>query len=368
MFSSTNYQIHILKKASFAFFLILLLHSCDNSAPENNTIIQHRSDSYISSPASGRKYVCHAEIPIELSLRNIPNDLDSVYIYLDQKLIYSSTEKKERYNFSYQDSLSTVGSHLIKTVLIKKSGKEEQYLSFIFTSNLIPENYSYSIIKKYPHDPNAYTQGLVFDNGLLYEGTGLRGKSELRLVNLSDGKIIKSVAVINNLFGEGITVVGDKIYQLTYQANKGFVYRKNNFDLIKEFNYHTEGWGLTTDGKNLIYSDGSEKLFFLDTTHFSIVKTLEVYDDHGAVTRLNELEWIEGEIWANIYTTDDIIRIDPTTGKVIGKINMSGLLSPEDYQGGNVDVLNGIAYEPKSKKIYVTGKNFPWIWEVQIKK
>ena len=356
-----------MKLQHYLFILIgLSLFSCDNSEVIKNPIIQSTSDSYINRPSGGRQLIWGTEIPIELVLRKIPTDLDSVYILIDNKTVFSSAEKKEKYLFNFKDSSITVGKHQIKTILKKKSGREDQYQTFTLLSDISPKSYSYTIVNKYPHDTKAYTQGLVFDNGILFEGTGLRGQSELRQLNYLSGTVTKKIPVINDLFGEGITIIGDKIYQLTYQANKGFVYNKQSFELIKEFTYTTEGWGLTTDGTSLIYSDGTEKIYYLDAENFKVIRTLEVYDDRGMQTRINELEFIEGEIWANIYTTDEIVKIDPATGKVTGRINMSGLLSPQEYQSGTIDVLNGIAYEAKSKKIFVTGKNFPWLWEVKI--
>lgn len=354
------------------FISAVFLFSCsgdhsDNHQQDGGGVIGTMSDSYINRPAGGRNFVIGTSIPIELKLRKIPENLDSVLIYVDQRIVFSTNEKKESYQFDFSDSSTTCGTHQIKTVLKKSDGKrEEQYQRFVYLSDVEPVQYTYNIVKKFPHDIHAYTQGLIIDNGILYEGTGLRGESQLRIVNMMDGSIMKSVDIKDNLFGEGITIIGDKIYQLTYQAHRGFVYDKKSFALLSEFQYKTEGWGITTNGSDLIYSDGSHQLFYVNPETFEVVKTIEVYDNHGMQTRLNELEYIEGEIWANVYTTDEILRIDPNSGKVTGKISCRGLLQPEEYKPGETDVLNGIAYDHRNKNIYITGKNWPWMFEVKI--
>lgn len=222
--------------------------------------------------------------------------------------------------------------------------------------------YSYNIVNTYPHDPAAFTQGLVFDNNRLYEGTGLRGQSSLRKVELETGKIIKMYELPQKYFGEGITLYKDRIIQLTWQSHTGFVYDKDTFTVLKEFSYSTEGWGITHDGNTFIMSDGTSTLYFLDFETFEIVRTLDVYDDEP-VTRLNELEYINGEIYANVWLTDRIAIISPDTGKVTGWIELEGLLPAGDQQP---DVLNGIAYDVDNDRLFVTGKLWPYLFEIDL--
>ncbi len=225
--------------------------------------------------------------------------------------------------------------------------------------------YTYNVVNTYPHDRNAFTQGLVFENGVLYEGTGLRGRSTLRKVKLETGDILQSHELAGSLFGEGIAIYGDKIVQLTWQSNVGFVYDKGSFELLREFNYPTEGWGITHDGQRLIMSDGTSTLHFLDPESFGEIDRIEVSDSDGPVTRLNELEYVEGEVYANVWQTDLIARISPETGQVLGWIDLRELLGEED-RGQSVDVLNGIAYDADKGRLFVTGKLWPKVFEIEL--
>ena len=231
-------------------------------------------------------------------------------------------------------------------------------------SDVIPV-YSYNIVNTYAHDPDAFTQGLVFDDGALYEGTGLYGQSSLRRVELETGDILQIRELSDQFFGEGIAIHGDRIIQLTWQRNIGFVYDKDSFELLHEFGYSTEGWGITHDGTRLIMSDGTSTLHFLDPQTFEEVGQVEVFDNNGPVTRLNELEYIEGEIYANVWQTDRIARIAPETGRVIGWIDLEGILNVEDHSGP-VDVLNGIAYDAQTGRLFVTGKLWPKLFEIEL--
>ncbi len=230
--------------------------------------------------------------------------------------------------------------------------------------NAIP-NYSYTVVNVYPHDRNAFTQGLVFENGFLYEGTGLIGQSSLRKVELETGTVLQIRELPAPYFGEGITIYGNRIIQLTWLSKVGFVYDKNSFELLQEFSYSTAGWGITHDGKRLIMSDGTSRLHFLDPFTFEEIGWIEVYDLDGPVTRLNELEYIHGEIYANVWQTNRIARISPLTGQVVGWIDLAGLLSPEGLLYP-VDVLNGIAYNPIKNRLLVTGKLWPKLFEIEL--
>ena len=225
--------------------------------------------------------------------------------------------------------------------------------------------YTYRVVNTYPHDRQAFTQGLAYVDGTLYEGTGLYGASSLRRVELETGAVLQQHDLQAQYFGEGIAVVGDRIMQLTWQSNVGFVYDRTSFKPIGQWNYPTEGWGLTYDGERLIMSDGTATIRFLDPQTFAEIGRIDVMDAHGPVTRLNELEYIHGELWANVWQTDRIARIDPQTARVVGWIELAGLLSAED-RAEPVDVLNGIAYDAANKRVLVTGKLWPKLFEIEI--
>ncbi|MGA1839350.1 MAG: glutaminyl-peptide cyclotransferase [bacterium] len=229
----------------------------------------------------------------------------------------------------------------------------------------VPVYYTYKVLNVYPHDRTAFTQGLVYEDGFLYEGTGISGRSTLRRVDLKTGNVLQSIDLPSQYFGEGITILGDRIIQLTWLHNVGFVYDKSSFELLREFYYPTEGWGITYDGKSLIMSDGSSKLYFLNPVTFDETKTIQVYDKYGPVSSLNELEYIKGEIYANVFKTDRIARISPATGKVLGWIDLKGLLGHEEV-ASSVDVLNGIAYDSGSDRLFVTGKLWPKLFEIEL--
>jgi len=232
------------------------------------------------------------------------------------------------------------------------------------TSNITPV-YSYNVVNTYPHDRSAFTQGLVFEDGVLYEGTGLNGRSTLRRVELETGEVLQIHELPAQFFGEGVTVYGNDIIQLTWQSHVGFVYDRDSFELLQEFNYSTQGWGITHDGERLIMSDGTATLYFLDPETFEEIGRVGVYDNDGSVNRLNELEYVQGEIYANVWQTNRIARIDPQTGQVVGWIELKGLLTPED-RGEPVDVLNGIAYDAENARLFVTGKLWPKLFEIEL--
>lgn len=224
--------------------------------------------------------------------------------------------------------------------------------------------YTYRVMHTYPHDPEAYTQGLYFRNGLLLESTGLRGRSSLRRVDLQSGDVLQQVDLPEPYFGEGMTVLGGKVFQLTWQEQTAFTYDLDTLEKTGEFHYKTEGWGLTEDGESLWMSDGTSRLAVIDSQTFGVVSAVEISSGYGAVSRLNELEYVEGEIWANIYQTACIARINPENGRVVGWIDLSGILG--DQYAVGVDVPNGIAYDSSNKRLLVTGKLWPWLYEIEV--
>ena len=224
--------------------------------------------------------------------------------------------------------------------------------------------YTYEVVNVYPHDPKAFTEGLVFDDGYLYEGTGLYAESTLRRVDLRTGSVVQQLTLPDDLFGEGITVFKDEIIQLTWLEHRCLVYDKSTFKMLREFSYPTEGWGLTCNSTHLIMSDGTAYLYFLNPETFQVVRRVEIRDDGNPVTRLNELEYIKGEVYANVWYDHRIARIDPLSGEVKGWIELSRLV---DYAKLDPDnVLNGIAYNAQDDLIYVTGKSWPQLFEIRL--
>ena len=225
--------------------------------------------------------------------------------------------------------------------------------------------YSYKIVNTYPHDQKAFTEGLVFEDGYLYEGTGIQGESTLRKVEVETGKVLKEYHLPTQFFGEGVTIWEETLIQLTWQSRIGFVYDKESFLLLREFTYPTEGWGITKDGTHLIMSDGTATLYFLNPETFEEVRRIEVHDMGVPLTNLNELEYIQGEIYANVWLTNRIAIISPETGRVVGWIDLGGLLSKEDRLQP-VDVLNGIAFDAPRDRLFVTGKYWPKLFEIKL--
>lgn len=226
--------------------------------------------------------------------------------------------------------------------------------------------YTYEIIGSYPHDPDAFTQGLAIENGILYEGTGLYGKSSLRRVDLQTGEVTQLHRLPASLFGEGITVIGNRIIQLTWKSKFGLVYDKNTFKLLKVFRYQGEGWGITHDGDSLIMSDGTDTIRFLHPETFKEKRRIKVKDEQGPLMSLNELEYVEGSIFANVWKTDRIAIIDPETGRVTGWVDLAGVMPGDRKRDEGENVLNGIAYEADSKALYVTGKLWPKLFQIKL--
>lgn len=235
------------------------------------------------------------------------------------------------------------------------------------TPTLAPGGSGYEVVHTYPHDPKAFTQGLIYVDGHVYESTGLNGQSSLRMVDLTTGQVLQKHDVPSEYFGEGLTDWGSTLIQLTWISHKALVYDRFSFSLLKTFSYDGEGWGLTHDDTHLILSDGTAYLRFLDPKTFKVVRRLHVVEGTGkGVDNLNELEYIHGEIYANVWQTDDIMRISPQTGKVIGRIHLAGIIDTQNLPRGAV--LNGIAYDAKGGRVFVTGKLWPKLFEIKVEK
>jgi glutamine cyclotransferase len=232
--------------------------------------------------------------------------------------------------------------------------------------------YNYQIVKTFPHDPKAFTQGLIVHNGFFYEGTGGRKSndnffSSVRKVEIETGKVLQKYDLPDPFFGEGITIFNGKIYQLTWKENTAFVYDLNDFKLLKEIKYLGEGWGLTHDGTNLIMTDKTHVIRFVNPETFETVRTIVVLDEKGKpIPDINELEYIKGEIWANVWQEDWIIRIDPATGKLLGRIDFTKLVEEQFDKNSKADVLNGIAYDEATDRIFITGKLWSNVFEIKV--
>lgn len=224
--------------------------------------------------------------------------------------------------------------------------------------------YSYRVVRSFPHDRGAFTQGLVYDGGFFYEGTGLNGRSTLRKVDPASGGVIKAISLAPSFFGEGVAIFGNRLIQLTWLSRTGFVYKKDTFELIGKFSYAYEGWGATSNNQELIISDGTDLLHFWSADKLRETRTVRVHDGRYPVTGLNELEYVRGDIYANLWPTNYIAVINPQTGSVKGWLDMDGLLPAAEGKGA--DVLNGIAYDSRRNRLFVTGKLWPKIFEIEL--
>ena len=248
--------------------------------------------------------------------------------------------------------------HIIKAPLLA-------CLFLTSSASLSNTAFHYEVINTYPHDRSYFTQGLEVINNIVYESTGLYGASRLVKYRLGDSKALQQQELPNRYFGEGLTVLNNKIYQLTWKSGRVFVYDQKNLNKLDSLSITTQGWGLSNNGQQLIYSDGSAYLRFLDPISQRVTKQLQVTDQGRPVTNLNELEWVEGRIYANVWQSDTVIMISPETGKVVGKVNFSKLL-PKPLHRHNTGVLNGIAYDHVQKSLYITGKRWPTIYQVRL--
>lgn len=320
----------------------------------------------LAAPVENAELKLNQSFAVNLADISRNNPPDSVIVYFDGKLAGSARNSPWQLTIP-ASSTSRTGRKALKLTAFRNGRALQTMTRFLIVySDTPPLRNGYQVIKTYPHDRNAFTQGLVFHDGYLYEGTGQENRSNLRKVKLGTGEVVNQLNLESHLFGEGIAILGEKIYQLTWQTKVGFVYDRNTFRLINRIYYQTEGWGLTAIENRLLMSDGSNILYFIEPDSFAAVSTLEVYDNKAKVSDLNELEYINGEIWANIWQTDMIARIDPKSGKVIAYIDLKGLLV-DSGADPKPDVLNGIAYDAAGKRIFVTGKNWPKLFEIKIR-
>ena len=339
-------------------FIALFIISCGEKKG-NNAVL----NSSFNSPESGQLVTSGSLVNIDLVFSD--GLIDSIQYFLDAKNIQTKTDTTV-YQLKTNDI--PLGSRLITAKIFRKGVIEEVTANIVLASSKVPKRYGYKIINTYNHSINSYTEGLEFHDGFFYEGTGTEGKSKLMKVSL-DGKILKEISLDGQYFGEGITVIGNKIIQLTYTEKVGFEYDKATFKLLKTFPYNhaAEGWGLTFDGETIYNTDGSNRIFLLDKNTYQPKSFIEVYDNVGPVNSLNELEWIDGKIYANIYQSELVAIINPKTGEVEAYINLIGLPKGVVADEGN-DVLNGIAYDKKGKRLFVTGKNWDKLFHIELVK
>jgi glutamine cyclotransferase len=346
----------MLKLKLFAFIALgVISNSCkdDENALKNLFSIENASI----------KPILKLEESIDLVLQNKENKtIDSVVYYINEKRV-GSVKGNEKLPFALKNQ--KLGNQSIKALVYFESKNIDISTSFSIYASQEPKILNYSIVTTYPHDINAYTQGFEFYNGILLEGTGQYKESTLRKTDYKTGKVTEQIKLEDKYFGEGITVLKDKIYQLTWKEKTGFIYDAKTFKLGKTFSFETEGWGITNDGEKLYMSDGSEKIYTLDPVTLKVIDYISVYTAGSKIDAVNEMEWINGKIWANIYQKEAIAVINPKTGAVENIINCAELKT-KVTQHPELDAFNGIAYNPSTKTYFITGKNWDKTFEIVI--
>lgn len=363
-FAKNNLNYRLMRPVTFPLILVFSIFvtffSCSNKSSKSRKPV---STIVVSPQKSNYAFGDKISVNVKTKIKN--GDIESVKLYMNSQLLKESKEL----DFTVSDvELKLLGNNSLTVEAVKTDGQKNSRSQVVSVfSNEPAQKYTYQVIKNYPHTKEHYTQGLEFYNNTLYEGTGEYATSGIFKKRYETGEIDKTVKLEDKYFGEGITILNDKIYQLTYKNKTGFVYQLSDFALIDTFTFHpAEGWGLTNDGTNLIMSDGTHILTWINPVNFSVVKTLQVANNRGLMTNLNELEYVNGTIYANVYTTDIIVQIDPETGKVISEINLTGILDMYKKPGDKIDYLNGIAFNQKNGNLFVTGKYWPKMFEIKL--
>ena len=354
-------KMHFGKKVYHVFFLctvvVLAISSCRRS--DNLPV------SFVS-PTEGVRVISGESIILKTDAE--PGKFDSIKYFVDANFVASRTDTQ---SVKFSTSGLPFGGRLLTAIIYTGADSAEVTSNIQLLPSKAPVKYSYEVVNAFPHDTSSYTQGLEYHDDILYESDGMRGESSLRKVELETGKVLKKVDIPSQYFAEGITVIDNKIVMLTYEERVGFVYDKNSLDKISEFQYNSgtgEGWGLAFDGNHILSTDGSNIIYLLNKNTYQREGTIQVYDNNGPVDSLNELEYINGKIYANIYQQDIIVIIDPKTGGIEAVVDLSGLLPPTEYVEGITDVLNGIAWDPKGKRLFVTGKKWNKLFEIKLNK
>lgn len=340
--------------------LFVTFISCSNKPKRSRKPV-----SSISIEPGARNYIYGNTVNVNVTTKLRNGEIDNIKLFYEGKLIKESSELE----FTAENvQLNSIGRNTLRAVATKTdSVSNTRVISVNVVSDIEPKQYTYKTVNNYPHNTDFYTQGLELHNGFLYEGTGENGKSGLYKINLSSGNILQEHRLADKYFGEGITILNNKIYQLTYHAQKGFVYNLDDFAVVDSFQFQSEqGWGLTNDGNNLIMSNGTNQIIWLNPKDFSEVRRIQVANNRGIVNNINELEYIDGTLFANVYTTNLIIEIDPETGKVLSEVNMQGILNMYQSPEEKIDYMNGIAWDAENDRLYVTGKWWPRIFEIEL--
>lgn len=319
----------------------------------------------MKAPDENTQFKLNNKITVILENTSNNNKPDSVGLYFNGRLV--TVLKAEPWEFTIPASfVSATGRRALKAVAYLEGKTRTTITRYpVVFSDITPARNSYKVIHSYTHDKAAFTQGLFYNNGVLFEGTGQENGSSLREVELATGNVLRQLSLSPSLFGEGITLYNERIYQVTWTSKVGFVYDKVTFNQINKIYYDTQGWGLTTAGDKIVMSDGTHVLYFYDPESFTVTSQIEVYDNIKKVDQLNELEYINGEIWANIWNTDLIARVDPSSGKVLAYIDLKNILN-DPATDTHVNVLNGIAFDKEGNRIFITGKNWPKLFEIKV--
>jgi glutamine cyclotransferase len=346
--------------AVLIIFLFVTFISCSNKPKRSRKPV-----SSITIEPGARNYIYGNSVAVDVKTKLRNGEIDNIKLYYEDELIKESSDLEFR---AENVVLKNVGRNTFRAVAMKTdSVSNTRVISVNVVSDIEPQQFTYKTINNFPHNNSFYTQGLEFHQGFLYEGTGENGSSGLFKIDLKSGNSLQEYLLDEKYFGEGITILNDKIYQLTYRAQKGFVYNLSDFALIDSFQFKSQqGWGLTNDGKNLIMSNGSHEIIWLDPENYSEIKRIQVANNKGIINNINELEYIDGKLFANIYTTEMIIEIDPETGKVLSEINMNGILNLYQKPGAKIDYMNGIAWDAENDRLFVTGKWWPRVFEIEL--
>lgn len=348
-----------LKPVFSILFLSILITGCKGEEkPDVNDHDIPKRDVRIITPSNKAQYTVGEEVVVEIEV-NHPDLISDLDLYLADTLVAQDLSLEDQ-TITINTTHGAVGNMSLYLLYKDGEGKEHRdNRTITFFSDIVPKAKSATIVNTYPHNPKSYTQGLEFYRGKMYEGTGQRGSSILAEVDWLSGNHIRKIDLDPSIFGEGITILNDTIYQITYQANKCLVYDMD-LNLLTEFAYDGEGWGLCNDGNSLIMSNGSDRIVWRDPQTFQVTKEIQVFDDQTSVVQLNELELIDGNLFANVYTESYIVEVDTATGKVLSYVDCSAMVR---QQGPGVDWFNGIA--TNNGKIYVTGKLWPNLYEVK---
>lgn len=349
----------------FSTFVVLSVFisffSCSNQANRSRKPVVR-----ISVESVHKKIIYGDDLIIDISVKLKEGELTETRIYIDSLLAY--TDQNQEFTHTLKE-FKSLGKHTLKAEAVKSDGIKGTYFkTFEVFSDVVPEKYGYELVQTYPHNEASFTEGLEIHDGFLYESTGENGKSFLYKTNLKTGKAVKSVKLADKYFGEGITIFNNRIFQLTYKTKVAFVYNLETMAVVDSFHIElAEGWGMTHDDKNLIMSDGTNELTFINPLTYKTVKKLQVYDDKNPLVYVNELEYSEGFIYANVWGTNLLVKIDSQTGKVLSKIDLDGIMTFVNPDKP-IDVLNGIAIDPVTKKMYVTGKFYSKLFEIKLVK